>query len=81
MTVRSQARAGPTGRTPDATTERRTTFVLYEDNGLRWRWRLVSHRGDVLAESGRSYVREQKALEAVHRIQQSTAGARVEKRP
>ena len=77
-TVRSPAR---TGVPAQPGTERRMTFVLYEDNGLRWRWRLVSRRGDVLAESGRSYAREQKALEAVHSIQQSTAGARVEKRP
>lgn len=72
-TVRSQARAGPPGRTPDATTERLTTFALYEDNGLRSKWRPVSHRGDVPAESGRSYAREHTALEAVHNIQKWVA--------
>jgi uncharacterized protein YegP (UPF0339 family) len=53
----------------------RMTFVVYTDNSWRWRWRLVTNRGQVLAESGQHYGRQQEALDAVGKVQGSAAGA------
>ena len=50
-------------------------FVVYEDNWRRWRWRLVTHRGRVLADSNESYARQRDALEAAQSIQKSAANA------
>jgi uncharacterized protein YegP (UPF0339 family) len=55
--------------------ESRMTFVVYEDNSRRWGWRLVTSRGSVLADSGQRYRREENAVDAVHRIQDSAAAA------
>lgn len=50
-------------------------FIVYEDNRAQWRWSLVANRSNVLANSAKSYGRQQHALDAVHKIQASAAGA------
>jgi uncharacterized protein YegP (UPF0339 family) len=52
-------------------------FVVYEDNGRQWRWRLVATGGSVLADSARHYGHRDGALAAALRIQSSAAGADV----
>lgn len=81
-TVPGPIRADRPGKTSTAETgvRREMTFVVYEDNSHHWRWHLVSNRGDVLADSSKSYAREQNALGAVQKIQKSIVGAQVETR-
>lgn len=67
----SRADAQPFPKNP----QRRMKFVVYEDNGRQWRWRLVATGGNTLADSARHYGRQDDALAAVLRIQSSAAGA------
>lgn len=55
--------------------ESQMRFIVYEDNRAQWRWSLVANRSNVLANSAKSYGRQQHALDAVHNIQASAAGA------
>lgn len=63
---------------PSRPSAQRMRFLVYEDNTQRWRWRIVSQRGDVLAESNKSYGRHQAAVQAVDGIQKSAAGAKLD---
>lgn len=43
-------------------------FELYLDNGVEWRWRLVSRNGNTVADSGQGYTSKATARTAARRL-------------
>ncbi len=55
-------------------------FVLYKDNGGKFRWRLVSANGKTIATPGQGYASKQSCLNSIDVIRQGAAGATLDDR-
>jgi len=54
-------------------------FVIFEDNGGAYRWRIVARDGATLAQSG-SFASHDSAEQAAQRVQEGAASARFDRR-
>ena len=54
-------------------------FEVYQDKSKekRWRWRLNSSNGRIVADSGQGYSSKQSCLDAVDRVKANTRAATV----
>lgn len=43
-------------------------FVIYQDKGGQWRWRLVASNGKIVADSGEGYYQRNNALRAARSV-------------
>lgn len=50
---------------------------LYEDEGGKWRWRLIAGNGRITAASGESFAKKGNALRAAERLGELIVGADV----
>lgn len=41
-------------------------YVLYRDNRNQWRWRYVHRNGNIIADSGESYVNKSDAINGIN---------------
>lgn len=54
------------------------SFVLYEDQGGQYRWRLVHQNGNIIADSGEGYTSKQRAKQGIASVQQNASEAAIE---
>jgi len=54
------------------------TFELFEDDGGKWRWRLVHDNGNIIADSGQGYSSKQKCKQGLRSVRENVPGAPVE---
>jgi len=54
-------------------------FEVYPDNSRpkKWRWRLNSENGRIVADSGQGYSTKQSCLDAVDRVKANTKAATI----
>ena len=57
----------------------KATFELFEDKARKWRWRLVHHNGEIIADSGQGYASKQKAKQGLRSVKTNVRGAAVER--
>jgi len=62
-------------------TYQRLTFEAYEDARDEWRWRLVSSRGRIVADSGEGYATRASCLRAIALVRGSALRASGPVRP
>ena len=55
----------------------KATFELFEDKAGKWRWRLVHHNGEIIADSGQGYASKQKAKQGLRSVKTNVRGAGV----
>ncbi len=56
-------------------------FEAYEDENGRWRWRLWSNGGKILASSGEAFPSQAGALQAAERVRAAANGAEMASAP
>jgi uncharacterized protein YegP (UPF0339 family) len=56
-------------------------FEAYEDENSKWRWRLWSNGGKILASSGEAYPSQPEALQAAERVRAAAHGAEMSSAP
>lgn len=56
-------------------------FEAYEDENEKWRWRLWSNSGKILASSGEAFSSQAGALQAAERVRASAHGAEMSSAP
>ena len=62
----------------DALGMSKARFELYRDRSDEWRWRLVHHNGNILADSGEGYARKAGARAGLESVKANAADAPVE---
>ena len=77
-TKKSRAARQLARRAPDARVPESMEFVVFEDNGGTYRWRIVANDGATLAESG-SFASYDRAKQAVRRVRDGAASARLDR--
>ncbi len=55
-------------------------FSIYPDKAGKWRWRLESVNGNILADSGEGYSQKSTCVKIVLRLKERLASASVRKR-
>jgi uncharacterized protein YegP (UPF0339 family) len=55
----------------------KATFEVYEDREGKWRWRLVHHNGNIIADSGEGYATRQKCEEGIASVKENAGGGEV----
>lgn len=58
----------------------RARFELYRDNAEEWRWRLVHHNGNIIADGGEGYNRKGTARNGLESVKHNAPGAAVVER-
>jgi amphi-Trp domain-containing protein len=58
----------------------RARFELYRDNADEWRWRLVHHNGNIIADGGEGYNRKGTARDGLESVKRNAPGAEVVER-
>lgn len=53
------------------------TFEIFQDNAGEWRWRLVAHNGNIIADSGEGYQSKQGVKRGIESVKKSAAKAQV----
>ena len=56
-------------------------FEAYEDENSKWRWRLWSNGGKILASSGEAFSSQPEALQAAERVRAAANGAEMSSAP
>jgi len=54
------------------------TFVIYQDNAKKYRWRLKAGNGEIVADSGQGYTSKEGCKNGIALVQAYAAGASVE---
>jgi len=55
----------------------RARFELYRDRADEWRWRLVHHNGNIVADGGEGYSRKRSARNGLESVRRNAPGAAV----
>ena len=55
----------------------RAQFELYRDDAGEWRWRLVHHNGNIIADGGEGYNRKETARNGLESVKRNAPGAEV----
>lgn len=58
----------------------RAQFELYRDDAGEWRWRLVHHNGNIIADGGEGYNRKGTARDGLESVKRNAPGAEVVER-
>lgn len=56
----------------------KATFQIYRDEADEWRWRLLHHNGNIIADSGQGYASRQNALRGIESVKGNAGDAAVE---
>jgi amphi-Trp domain-containing protein len=62
---------------PSDAVRSRARFELYRDRAGRWRWRLVHHNGNIIADGGGGYTRKANARKGLTSVKRNAPGALV----
>jgi len=52
-------------------------FELYQDRAGEWRWRLVHHNGNIIADGGEGYARKRTARTGLRSVMRNAPGAEI----
>ena len=69
---------GQAGRQSQSSSQRQGKFEVYEDQGGKFRWRLKSSNGQVIASSGQAFADKAGARAAVESVKRTAADATIE---
>ena len=70
--------AGVVGPGPEPRS--RARFELFRDRADEWRWRLVHHNGNIIADGGEGYNRKRSARNGLESVRRNAPGASVVER-
>jgi amphi-Trp domain-containing protein len=62
---------------PSEVARSRARFELYRDRADKWRWRLVHHNGNIIADGGGGYTRKANARKGLESVKRNAPGALV----
>lgn len=62
---------------PGDVAKSRARFELYRDRADKWRWRLVHHNGNIIADGGGGYARKANARKGLRSVRRNAPGALV----
>jgi len=62
---------------PGGVARSRARFELYRDRADKWRWRLVHHNGNIIADGGGGYTRKANARKGLRSVRRNAPGALV----
>ena len=62
---------------PSEVARSRARFELYRDRAGKWRWRLVHHNGNIIADGGGGYARKANARKGLESVKRNAPGALV----
>ncbi len=65
------------GGTAAGAAQSKGQFQVYRDRADEWRWRLVHHNGNVIADSGEGYTARRNAEKGLRSVMQNAPGAEV----
>ena len=60
---------------PEVADDSKAEFELYEDDGGKYRWRLVHDNGNIIADSGEGYTSKQKARQGIESVTKNASPA------
>jgi len=60
---------------PSEVARSRARFELYRDRADKWRWRLVHHNGNIIADGGGGYTRKANARKGLESVKRNAPGA------